>query len=173
MKLTRSRGPIALALVAAVAIVVAAVALRPAASTGTSGTLAAADPGTITVYKNAGCRCCDSWADQMGARGHEMVIDASHDLDEVYAHYGVRPGLQSCHLATVGKYIVVGHVPPAEVEALLERGDDVVGLLAPGMPAGSPGMEAGGREDEYQVLVLEKGGVVRPLARYRGTTRLN
>ncbi len=33
-----------------------------------------------------------------------------------------------------------------------------IGLAVPGMPIGSPGMEMGTRQDEYDVLLLNKDG---------------
>ena len=41
---------------------------------------------------------------------------------------------------------------------------DVVGLAAPGMPAGSPGMETGGRADRYDVIAFSAGGKTRVFA---------
>jgi len=36
----------------------------------------------------------------------------------------------------------------------------------PGMPAGSPGMETGGRVDHYDVIAFAAGGATRIFARH-------
>jgi hypothetical protein len=65
---------------------------------------------------------------------------------------GVLRGLEACHTALVGGYVVEGHVPAADITRLLTERPAVVGLAVPGMPIGSPGMEQGGRKDPYEVL---------------------
>ena len=142
----------------------AAVMFVPSAATGAQ---------TITIYKNPSCGCCGSWADQMAAQGFRIKNEPTHNMVPVFAERGIQPAFQGCHLALVGDYVLVGHVPPAEVMRLLESGEDVKGLATPGMPVGSPGMEMpDGRTEQYQVLVLDRDGGVRPLARYQGNTRL-
>lgn len=129
---------------------------------------------SLTIYKNPSCGCCGDWADQMAAQGYRIETRATENMPSVFAEYGIQPEFQSCHLAIVGDYVVVGHVPPAEVTRLLESGDAVKGIATPGMPAGSPGMEMpDGRADPYQVLLLDYDGGVRPLARYQGNTRID
>ena len=55
-----------------------------------------------------------------------------------------------------GKF-VEGHVPAEQVLALRKR-DDLLGIAAPGMPMGSPGMEMGDRREAYQVIGLTRDG---------------
>jgi hypothetical protein len=64
----------------------------------------------------------------------------------------------------IGGYIVSGHVPPADVERLLSEKPDALGLVVPGMPAGSPGMEMGGQTERYDVLLLARGGTTSVFA---------
>jgi hypothetical protein len=153
-----------IALVVAVAAVVAAMVVPQSAS---------GEP-TVTLYKSPTCGCCGDWGDQMAARGFRIDNDLTPNLAPVFAEYGIAPALQSCHLAVVGDYVIVGHVPPEEVVRLLASGEDVRGLTAPGMPAGSPGMEMpDGRADPYQVLILDRDGGARPLGTFQGSTRLD
>lgn len=143
---------------------IAAVMFVPTSATGAQ---------TVTVYKNPSCGCCGSWADQMAAQGFNVKNELTNNLAPVFAEHGIPPAFQSCHLAVVDGYVVVGHVPPAEVIRLLESGEGVKGLAAPGMPVGSPGMEMpDGRTEPYQVLLLDNDGGIRPLATYQGSTRL-
>lgn len=153
-------------IIAAVAVAAAVGAMLLMPSSGGSQ--------VITLYKSPTCGCCGDWGDQMAARGFSVDNNLTVNMAAVFAEHDIQPEFQSCHLAVVGDYVVVGHVPPAEVIRLLESGEPVKGLTTPGMPAGSPGMEMpNGREDPYQVLVLGRDGGVRPLARYQGNTRLD
>lgn len=159
------RSRILIATAAVVAVAGAAMMFVPSAAGGSQ---------TITLYKSPTCGCCGDWADQMAARGFDIDNKLTINMAAVFAEHGIPPEFQSCHLAVVGDYVVVGHVPPAEVIRLLQSGEPVKGLTAPGMPAGSPGMEMpDGRADPYQVLVLDNDGGVRPLARYQGNTRID
>jgi len=67
--------------------------------------------------------------------------------------------LQSCHTAVVEGYVIEGHVPADVIDRLLRERPSVVGLAVPGMPVGSPGMEAPGQASErYQVLAFDQKG---------------
>jgi len=74
--------------------------------------------------------------------------------------------LQSCHTAKVGGYVVEGHVPAADVKRLLAEKPDAIGLTVPGMPLGSPGMEAGDRREPYEVLLVRRDGSTAVFARH-------
>lgn len=148
------------------------------AVTGTAGiasrtSLATAHLPTLTVYKNEGCLCCDKWAEYFRQLGFEVDVQAVPDLPQRFAKHGVAPDHQSCHLAEIGPYVVVGHVPPAEVVKLLKEKPSVAGIAVPGMPAGSYGMEVPGRAgDTYDVVTLDRDGGATPVARYRGPSKL-
>src|SRR5690606_37253075 len=76
-------------------------------------------------------------------------------IAEVKAQRGVPAGLASCHTVEIEGYVVEGHVPAREIRRLLaEKPEDVRGLAVAGMPLGSPGMEAGGRAQPYQVIAF-------------------
>ncbi|CFP64523.1 metal-binding protein [Bordetella pertussis] len=67
-------------------------------------------------------------------------------------------------------YTVEGHVPAADIRRLLRDKPRAVGLTAPGMPIGSPGMDGpayGGRRDAYDVLLVQPDGSVRVFQAYR------
>ena len=79
----------------------------------------------------------------------------------VRAQLGLPQRLGSCHTALVGGYLIEGHVPAADVRKLLKEKPKALGIVVPGMPVGSPGMdgpEYGGRKDAYDVLLLKAGG---------------
>ena len=48
----------------------------------------------------------------------------------------------------------------------LEKAAKTMGIAVPGMPAGSPGMEMGGRVDRYDVIAFAPGGATRIFARH-------
>ena len=91
------------------------------------------------------------------------VTDLSEpELQKIKARYGVPASAQSCHTARVNGFTVEGHVPASEVKRLLKEKPQVVGLAVPGMPIGSPGMEASGvTAQPYQVLTIDKAGATK------------
>lgn len=127
--------------------------LLTAALTGAASIAAAA---TVDVYKSPTCGCCAKWVDHMRENGFTVNV---HDTgnDEARAEAGILPELGSCHTALVNGYAIEGHVPADDIKQLLKERPRAVGLSAPGMPHGSPGMETG-RVDTYNVLLIRKAG---------------
>ncbi len=120
----------------------------------------------IDVYKSPTCGCCNNWIDHLEANGFTV---RAHDTENVVAHkirLGVPPGYGSCHTAEVNGYVVEGHVPAKEITRLLKVKPRARGLTVPAMPVGSPGMEAGGRKDPYEVLLVNPDGSTRTYAQY-------
>lgn len=147
-------------------------ACSPASSTVSSAML---DPAQVqlamaetevTVFRSPTCGCCGAWVDHMTEAGFVVRDEMTDDMDAVKQQYGVAPGLDSCHTAVVGGYIVEGHVPATDVQRLLIEQPAVAGITAPGMPMGSPGMEQGGRVDRYTVLAFDQSGKVAAFARH-------
>jgi hypothetical protein len=100
----------------------------------------------------------------MRAAGFTATVHDTSDMDSVKASMGMPPALDSCHLARVGGYTIVGHVPADVIEKLLREKPVGLGLAVPGMPMGSPGMEQGSRKDKFDVILFEKGGKQRVYA---------
>lgn len=119
----------------------------------------------IAVWRSPSCGCCHLWAKQMGAFGMRVKMTAAADLAANKKERGVPPELASCHTALVEGYAIEGHVPAREIWRLLAERPDAIGLVVPGMPAGSPGMEFGAAET-YQVLLFKKDGSTEIFARY-------
>ena len=70
----------------------------------------------------------------------------------------VPASLRSCHTAVIGKYVIEGHVPADVVRQLLKEAPaTVVGLSAPNMPIGSPGMEGPGAKP-YPIMAFKADG---------------
>ena len=140
---------------------VALTALLPQVGAG------APKPTSITVYKDPSCGCCTKWVDHLRASGFAPEVHDRSDMDALKDSLGVPAKLRSCHTAVVEKYVVEGHVPAADVRRLLaSKPAKTVGVAVPGMPAGSPGMEVGGRIDRYEVIAFAPGGATRVFARH-------
>ena len=128
---------------------------------------AASKPTSITVYKDPSCGCCTKWVEHLRANGFAPEVHDRSDMDSLKDSLGVPAALRSCHTGVVGKYVVEGHVPAADVKHLLAtKPAKTVGVAVPGMPVGSPGMEMGGRVDRYDVIAFAAGGVTRIFARH-------
>jgi hypothetical protein len=132
-----------------------------------AGCAEAAAPN-VTVYKTPWCGCCGGWVTHMQRAGFRTEVVEVQDLAEVRERHGVPIALSSCHTALVGGYVVEGHVPPSDVTRLLREKPKGLGILVPGMPIGSPGMEApDGRTEAYAtLLLLDRSGRTRVFARH-------
>lgn len=96
----------------------------------------------------------------------------AHNVDDaklaaVGREAGVTDNLASCHTARVGGYVVEGHVPATDIQRLLREKPAVAGIAVPGMPIGSPGMEAGNRREPFDVMAFTKDGRSRIFASHR------
>jgi hypothetical protein len=90
-------------------------------------------------------------------------------LDQIKKEYQVPEDFQACHTAIVNGYVIEGHVPVEEIERLLKEKPDVIGIAVAGMPAGSPGMEIEGFEDEaFDVVTFDKDGNIDLYQSYPG-----
>ena len=128
---------------------------------------AAPKPTAITVYKDPSCGCCKNWVEHLRANGFAPEVHDRSDMDALKDSLGVPAALRSCHTAVVGTYVIEGHVPAADVKRLIAtKPAKTLGVAVPGMPAGSPGMEVGGRIDRYDVVAFAAGGATRVFARH-------
>lgn len=121
----------------------------------------------MVVHKSASCGCCGSWVEHMRAAGFQVDIRESDDLNAVKQRVGVPLGKGSCHTAEVGGYFVEGHVPAQDIKRLLAQQPDAKGLVVPGMPAGSPGMEMpDGTTQPYTVELVGSDGSTTAFSRH-------
>lgn len=128
--------------------------------------LAAGLPG-VAVTKDPNCGCCEKWVTHLRAAGFTVTVTEG-PVNPVKARLGVPRDLASCHTAEVGGYVVEGHVPAGAIKRMLAEKPKGTGLAVPGMPVGSPGMEAEGMEpDTYEVTLFGPEGR-STFARYRG-----
>jgi hypothetical protein len=111
----------------------------------------------VEVYKSASCGCCGGWEEHLRAAGFSVRSHAVEDVSAMREKLGMLQAYASCHTARVGNYLIEGHVPAADVRRLLAERPEGIGLAAPGMPQGSPGMEFGASQDYDVLLILQDG----------------
>ena len=123
----------------------------------------------MTVYKSPTCGCCSLWSEYLAGEGFQVETRDVADLAAVKDSLGVPADLGSCHTATVDGYIIEGHVPAEPIRQLLAERPDARGLVVPGMPIGSPGMEQGALRQPYDVLLLDNTGEAAVYASIEGS----
>lgn len=119
------------------------------------------DRSVIRVTKTASCGCCSAWVAHLRESGFRVETEdvGAAELVALKRERGVPSDLFACHTAIVDGYVIEGHVPAADIRRLLtEKPAGVEGLAVPGMPAGSPGMEVGGRREPYDVVAFGADG---------------
>ena len=120
----------------------------------------------LLVYKSPTCGCCAKWVDYMQAHGFSAAVTNMPDVTPVKIAHKLPPRLASCHTTLIDGYVIEGHVPVEDVRRLLkEKPANVAGLAAPGMPAGSPGMDVP-NSPPYEVLLVRNDGTTTRFARH-------
>jgi hypothetical protein len=124
------------------------------------GAARAAGVRMVEVWKDPDCGCCNDWIAHLQSHGYAVT---AHDAGNTVrrAELGMPAAYGSCHTALVDGYVLEGHVPASDIERLLRERPAALGLAVPGMPIGSPGMDApayGGRRDRYDVLLIDRDG---------------
>lgn len=126
----------------------------------------AAAPPAMTTWRSPTCGCCTKWVDAMRKAGFAVTLRETNDMAAVKKRLKVPDSAASCHTTLVGGLVVEGHVPADAVRTLLARKPrGVIGIAAPGMPRGSPGMEmADGSRDPLNLTLFDAAGRTRPYA---------
>ncbi len=124
----------------------------------------------IELYQSPACGCCGKWVEYMCAKGYTVSV---HKDDAYYDYKGERFGIkdiyESCHTGLAGGYALEGHLPEDAVAWLLTaKPEGVIGIAVPGMPMGSPGMELGGEDEQYPVVIMLKDGGYKIYGIYKG-----
>lgn len=109
----------------------------------------------MTVTKSPTCGCCTGWAEIAARAGYDVTLVDVDDVSLTKRRLAIPEDLWGCHTAEVDGYVIEGHVPFSAIAKLLEERPDVVGIAAPGMPMGSPGM---GWDPEARYDVFAFGG---------------
>lgn len=154
-------------LLAIVAVVAVAFLAGPAGLAQDKDAAVSRSLPVVEMTKHPQCGCCTKWADHLRDAGFEVKVTETRKMWGVKRLAGIPKDLDSCHTATVGGYVIEGHVPAGDIKRLLANRPDVKGLSVPGMPVGSPGMEVGDRTEPYDVLSFDADGNTKVFQSYR------
>ncbi|MFA7267710.1 MAG: DUF411 domain-containing protein [Sterolibacterium sp.] len=119
----------------------------------------------VEVFKSPYCGCCGQWVEHLRGNGFEVQTHKVAELPADIQKLHIPENLESCHTAKIGGYVIIGHVPAADIRRLLKEEPKAVGLSVPGMPAGSPGME-GAKPVHYETLLVQADGTTQVFARH-------
>jgi hypothetical protein len=125
----------------------------------------AANAAQLTVLKSPYCGCCAKWIEHVKQHGFAVKVVDTEEMAAVKQRLGVPQRLASCHTTMAGGYFIEGHVPAADIKRLLEQKPKATGIAVPGMPGGSPGMEAAAKEP-YATIIVRPDGTMGIFARH-------
>ncbi|HLM53647.1 MAG TPA: DUF411 domain-containing protein [Pseudoxanthomonas sp.] len=132
-----------------------------------ASTPAAAALPEVHVHRDANCSCCILWVNHLREAGFKVKVTDEADMGAIKRRVGIPEGKSSCHTAEVGGYFVEGHVPAQDIKRLLAQRPAAKGLVLPGMPLGSPGMEVpDGTVQPYTVELVGNDGSTREWSRH-------
>jgi hypothetical protein len=116
----------------------------------------------VTVYMHHDCESCRRWMEHLAASGFRTRVGDESEWPAVRAQLRLEPGFQSSHTAVVDGLLIEGPVPARDIHLALEwRASHYVrGLVVPGVPRGSPGMESAFPQP-YTVFAVRQGGAVQ------------
>lgn len=161
MTLKNRVGAAALVLAAGLLNVVAYAQSKPTPAKTTAAKAAASKAAPakphLSVYKSPTCGCCAKWVEYMEANGFAASITNMPDVTPIKVSNGLPPRLSSCHTTLIAGYVIEGHVPVSDIRRLLKEKPAIAGLAAPGMPAGSPGMDVP-NSPAYDIIAFDKAG---------------
>ena len=119
----------------------------------------------VEVWRSPTCGCCGEWVKHLQKNGFATRVHMVDDTGPVRRGAGMPERLGSCHTAKVEGYVIEGHVPASDIRRLLAERPAALGLTAPGMPAGSPGMDVPS-SPPYEVLLVARDGTATLFKRH-------
>jgi hypothetical protein len=135
-----------------------------------SSAAAQAQKPLVEVWRSPSCGCCEQWVKHLQKNGFPTKVHSVDDTAPMRRALGISEQQGSCHTAKVAGYAIEGHVPAGDIEKLLASKPKARGLTAPGMPAGSPGMDVPG-SPPYDVLLVKQDGTTELYATHPGTKK--
>ncbi|MEX2583914.1 MAG: DUF411 domain-containing protein [Gemmatimonadota bacterium] len=113
----------------------------------------------MTVYATPTCGCCGAWIEHIRESGITVQVVYQDDLSAIRAEHELPRDLMSCHMGVIDGFAVEGHVPADVVQRMLVERPAILGIAAPGMPIGSPGMEhPDGLTQPYEIYSWDESG---------------
>jgi hypothetical protein len=119
---------------------------------------AQASAAAVEVMKSPYCACCSKWIEHLQQHGFQVKVTNTDRLHAIKDELKVPAALRSCHTAKIGKYVVEGHVPVADIKRLLKEKPNATGIAVAGMPMGAPGMEHGNHKEPYKTMIFGANG---------------
>jgi hypothetical protein len=107
----------------------------------------------VQVWRSPSCGCCGAWVKHLQENGFATQVHFVDDTSAMRRSVGIPERFGSCHTAKVDGYAIEGHVPAGDIRRLLAERPNARGLAAPGMPAGSPGMDVP-NSPPYEILLI-------------------
>ncbi|MGB3403223.1 MAG: DUF411 domain-containing protein [Microcoleaceae cyanobacterium] len=119
-----------------------------------SPTALAAQELNITVYRTPTCGCCEGWVEHLQQNNFKVtdLVKPEAEINKIRQKHNLPTQLTTCHTAEINGYLVEGHVPAEDVKNLIAKKPNITGIVVPGMPVGSPGMEMGNRKESFDVI---------------------
>ena len=122
----------------------------------------------MTVYRSPTCGCCGVWVEHAQQHGFKIEDIKTEEMEILKQKHNIPSELASCHTSIIDGYVMEGHIPADDIKRFLaEKPDDLVGLAVPGMPIGTPGMEAKDIKQPFQVLAFDNQGQVEVFNEYQ------
>ncbi|MGB3535159.1 MAG: DUF411 domain-containing protein [Microcoleaceae cyanobacterium] len=130
------------------------------ASNLSSSQLAANDLN-ITVYRTPTCGCCEGWVEHLQQHNFNVtdIVKPEAEINKIRQKHNLPTQLTTCHAAEINGYLVEGHVPAEDVKNLIAKKPNISGIVVPGMPVGSPGMEMGDRKESFDVMSFKNNQI--------------
>ena len=138
----------------------------------------------MTVYRSPSCGCCGVWVEHAKKHGFKIEDIKTEEMEALKQKHNVPAELASCHTTIIDErpraddrrkgtrefdgYVMEGHIPADDIKRFLsQKPDDLIGLAVPGMPIGTPGMEARDLKQPFKVLAFNDKGEVEVFKEYQ------
>ncbi len=121
----------------------------------------------MTVYRSPSCGCCGVWVEHAKKHGFQIKDIKTEEIEALKQKYNIPPELASCHTTIIDGYVMEGHIPADDIKRFLSEKPEFAGLAVPGMPIGTPGMEARDIKQPFQILAFNDKGEVEVFKEYQ------
>ncbi len=121
----------------------------------------------MTVYRSPSCGCCGVWVEHAKKHGFQIKDIKTEEMEALKQKYNIPTELASCHTTIIDGYVMEGHIPADDIKRFLSEKPELAGLAVPGMPIGTPGMEARDMKQPFQVLAFNNKGTVEVFKEYQ------
>ena len=119
------------------------------------------------VYRNPSCGCCEVWIEHAKKHGFEIEDKKIETMAALKKKYNIPQQLASCHTTIIDGYVIEGHIPADDIKTFLKEKSEFAGLAVPGMPLGTPGMEAKDIKQPFQVFTFDNQGKIKVFKEYK------